>query len=73
MPLVVPGIMSEPSKNNDNKGPQQAKATAQDHNANPGPAIPQDTSVFENPASREEMKARAEELNNKENKTEKKD
>ena len=64
MPLVVPGLMSEPSKkSNDHKSSGETKASAEHHSANPGPVIPQDTSVFENAPSREELKARAAELN----------
>lgn len=72
MPLVVPGLMSEPKKSQDNKNSGDAKASAEHHSANPGPVIPKDTSVLENPASREELKARAAELN-KDNKDDKKE
>ena len=39
------------------------KATVQDHQANPGPAIIQRMSDVEKPASKEELQARAAELN----------
>ena len=39
------------------------KAQAQDFNATPGPAIPQMMDDVEKPASKDELKAKAEELN----------
>lgn len=41
-----------------------AKALPEHHSANPGPVIPQDTSVFEDKPTREELHAKAKELNN---------
>lgn len=38
-------------------------ATAQDHQAQPGPAIPQSMDDVEKPKSKDELKARAAELN----------
>jgi len=61
MPLVVPGISPASKKAEDKKS--DAKATAQHHQANPGPVDVQDKSVFENKPSREEQEARKAELN----------
>ena len=53
-----------PTHHGDRKPPfGGAKAQAQDFQATPGPVIPQDTSALEKPASKEELRARAEELN----------
>ena len=53
-----------PTHQGDRKPPSGGvKAQAQDFQATPGPVIPQDTSALEQPASKEELRARAEELN----------
>jgi len=72
MPLVVPGIMQQPSKHEvtDEKqkaaatGGKDEKAQAQHHQANPGPVVPQDTKPFETEAgTREEREQRVKALN----------
>jgi len=67
MPLVVPGVTpasKKAEKNNDDKKIEETlKDSAQAHQAQPGPVIPKDQSVFENKASREELDARKAELN----------
>jgi len=63
MPLVVPGI-SPASKNAEaKKSENQTKPTIQQQTANPGPVIPENTSVFENKPSREQQEIRKQELN----------
>jgi hypothetical protein len=52
---VKSGVFDKPEKS--------AEKKANIFNATPGPAIPKDTSVFEKPASHEELKARTAELN----------
>lgn len=48
----------------DKKGDQsKAQARVEHYQANPGPVIPGDTSVFEKVPSKDEMMARTEELN----------
>ena len=56
---VEAGVFDKPSTS----GTQ--KARVEHFIAAPGPAIPQDMSVFEKPASHEELRARAAELNKK--------
>jgi len=79
MPLVVPGINSQDSKNTTtapvipdeqtvksgvfDKPPQEKLAKAQDFTAMPGPVVPEDMKVFENKPSKEEMLEKAKELN----------
>lgn len=72
MPLVVPFVTNDPKdkKTNDSndcgKKDESAKAQAQDFQAQPGPVIPQDISVFEGVLSKEETMERVKELNKKE-------
>ncbi|KAI9804957.1 MAG: hypothetical protein M1833_006260 [Piccolia ochrophora] len=55
---------STASQHPDHKDDYSAgKAQAQDFNATPGPAIPQKMSDLGEPASKEELKAKAEQLN----------
>jgi hypothetical protein len=69
MPLIVPGIMQEPEKkhggasDDKKKEGEHEKAQAAHFAAAPGPVIPEDTKVFEQKPSREELEARARSLN----------
>jgi hypothetical protein len=69
MPLVVPGIMQEPEKKHGSasddkkKEGEQVKPQAADFAAAPGPVLPQDTKVFEQKPTKEELEERAKALN----------
>lgn len=65
MPLVVPGITPASKKAEQKNSDNENKPKAQHFQAQPGPAIPEDKSVFECAPSKEEQHARAKDLNQK--------
>lgn len=69
MPLIVPGITPAMKKSdqhsNEKSTDHDEKLKAQHFQAQPGPAIPDDTTPFKKSTSKEEQHARAKELNEK--------
>lgn len=59
--MVFTRDMAKDNKDDDKQ--EQPKARAEHHQAQPGPVIPQDTSVFENKPSDEELERRKAEVN----------